>query len=82
MKDILSCLSVEAFLKYQQIPCALTYYLNLLYLWLVCLSHLTKQRGMGQHCQKGEYNITNLIMGFGLHLSYVHFATAVHLNIN
>lgn len=78
MGDILSCLSVEIFLKYQQIHCALTCYLNLLYLRLACLSHLTERRGMGQYCQRGECNTTNLIMRFGLHLSNVCFATALH----
>lgn len=78
MRDILSCLSVEVFLKKGQTHCAQTCCLDLQYLRLVCLFLLAEQDGMGQYCQRGEYNVTNLAMGFGLHLSNVHFATAFH----
>lgn len=68
-------LFVEVFLKTH---CAQTCCLNLQYLKLVCLSLSAEQEGIGQYCQRGEYNLTNLTMGYALHLSNVHFATALH----
>lgn len=78
MRDILSCLSVEVFLKKGQAHCVQTSCLNLKYLRLLCLSLLAEQEDMGQYCQRGEHNVTNLTVGFGLHLSNVHSATALH----